>query len=104
MAAQDAYLWECADRLDDRGIDAPFPGLPRIALVDVLADHGLLAEVDGKEVPGKTSGRADAVNDPFTASDAVNDPFLSSTRARTINEPQTRDTGGAGRRWARVAS
>ncbi|MEW2518569.1 DUF6630 family protein [Actinacidiphila alni] len=38
-----------ADRLDDRGIDEPFPGLPWIALVNALDDQGLLAEFDWKE-------------------------------------------------------
>ncbi|WP_424186960.1 DUF6630 family protein [Actinokineospora sp. G85] len=45
-----------ADSLDDRGIDAPFPGLPWIALVDALAEHGLLAEVDWKEDPTEVLG------------------------------------------------
>ncbi|VVJ17999.1 Uncharacterised protein [Amycolatopsis camponoti] len=52
-----AYLLEHADRLDDRGIDEPFPGLPWIALVDALADHGLLAEVDWKEASGEIAAR-----------------------------------------------
>jgi hypothetical protein len=52
-----AYLIEHADRLDDRGIDEPFPGLPWIALVDALDDHGLLAEVDWKEAPDEIAGR-----------------------------------------------
>lgn len=53
----DAYLIEHAGRLDDRGIDEPFPGLPWIALVDALDDHGLLAEVDWKEAPGEIAGQ-----------------------------------------------
>ncbi|MEV6639114.1 DUF6630 family protein [Amycolatopsis sp. NPDC051371] len=52
-----AYLIEHADRLDDRGIDEPFPGLPWIALVDALDDHGLLAEVDWKEAPDEIAGQ-----------------------------------------------
>ncbi|MCS7481940.1 DUF6630 family protein [Umezawaea endophytica] len=45
----DAYLLAHADRLDERGIDEPIPTLAWIALVDALADHDLLAEVDWKE-------------------------------------------------------
>ena len=58
---QDAYLREHADRLDDRGIDEPFPGLPWIALVDALTDHGLLAEVDWKEAPDEIAGQLRAL-------------------------------------------
>ncbi|TXS35661.1 DUF6630 family protein [Streptomyces sp. OR43] len=47
----DAYLRERAGRLADRGIDEPVPGLAWIALVDALADHRLLAELDWKEDP-----------------------------------------------------
>ncbi|MFE2754090.1 DUF6630 family protein [Actinosynnema sp. NPDC059335] len=52
VAAHDdpeGYVREHADRLDERGIDEPIPELAWIALVDALADHGLLAEVDWKE-------------------------------------------------------
>ncbi|WP_370967238.1 DUF6630 family protein [Amycolatopsis sp. cg9] len=56
-----AYLREHAGRLDDRGIDEPFAGLPWIALVDALADHGLLAEVDWKEDPGEITARLRAL-------------------------------------------
>lgn len=49
----DAYLREHADRLDERGIDEPVAELAWIALVDALADHGLLAEVDWKEAPAE---------------------------------------------------
>jgi hypothetical protein len=45
----DGYLRAHADRLDERGIDEAEPDLPWIALVDALADHDLLAEVDWKE-------------------------------------------------------
>ncbi|MBB5953897.1 hypothetical protein FHS29_000467 [Saccharothrix tamanrassetensis] len=48
-----AYLRAHADRLDDRGIDEPVPNLAWIALVDALADHRLLAEVDWKEDPAE---------------------------------------------------
>ncbi|WIX77141.1 hypothetical protein QRX50_37925 [Amycolatopsis carbonis] len=60
LAAHDdpeAYLRDHADRLDERGIDEPFAGLPWIALVDALTDHGRLAEVDWKEAPDEISGR-----------------------------------------------
>ncbi|WP_372666071.1 DUF6630 family protein [Amycolatopsis kentuckyensis] len=57
----DAYVREHADRLDDRGIDEPFPGLAWIALVDSLADHGLLAEVDWKEAPDEIAGQLRAL-------------------------------------------
>ncbi|SEF24000.1 hypothetical protein SAMN05421837_102520 [Amycolatopsis pretoriensis] len=53
----DAYVSEHADRLDNRGIDEPFPLLAWIALVDSLDDHGLLAEVDWKEAPGEIAGQ-----------------------------------------------
>lgn len=56
-----AYVLEHADRLDDRGIDEPFPGLAWIALVDALADHGLLAEVDWKEAPDEIAGQLRAL-------------------------------------------
>lgn len=52
MAAYDdpaAYLRAHADRLAERGIGEPVPGLAWIALVDALADDGLLAEIDWKE-------------------------------------------------------
>ncbi|GLY39908.1 hypothetical protein Amsp01_059310 [Amycolatopsis sp. NBRC 101858] len=58
---QDAYLREHADRLDDRGIDEPFPLLPWIALVDALTEHGLLAEVDWKEAPDEIAGQLRAL-------------------------------------------
>ncbi|ALG09362.1 DUF6630 family protein [Kibdelosporangium phytohabitans] len=45
----DSYLRAHADQLDERGIDEPIPNLARIALVDALTGHGLLAEVDWKE-------------------------------------------------------
>ncbi len=45
----DAYLRSHADQLEERGIDEPIPNLAWIALVDVLTDRGLLAEVDWKE-------------------------------------------------------
>ncbi|MEV0675627.1 DUF6630 family protein [Actinosynnema sp. NPDC050436] len=54
LAAHDdpaGFLAAHADRLDERGIDEPVPNLAWIALVDALADHGLLAEVDWKEDP-----------------------------------------------------
>ncbi|QKV73400.1 hypothetical protein [Amycolatopsis sp. Hca4] len=70
---QDAFLRAHAARLDERGIDEPFPLLPWIALVDVLTDHGLLAEFDGKEDPGEIVGglralrSAPAGDDPWTS-------------------------------------
>ncbi|CAM4218289.1 DUF6630 domain-containing protein [Kibdelosporangium persicum] len=45
----ESYLNAHADRLDERGIDEPVPELAWITLVDALADHDLLAEVDWKE-------------------------------------------------------
>ncbi|WP_408992691.1 DUF6630 family protein [Streptomyces sp. 1268] len=45
------YVSAFADRLDERGIDEPVDDLARIALVDALAAHGLLAEFDWKEDP-----------------------------------------------------
>lgn len=56
-----AYVLEHADRLDDRGIDEPFPGLAWIALVDALADHGLLAEADWKEAADEIAGQLRAL-------------------------------------------
>jgi hypothetical protein len=53
----EAYLREHADRLDERGIGEPIPELAWIALVDALADHGLLAEVDWKEAPDEIAGQ-----------------------------------------------
>jgi hypothetical protein len=58
---QEAFLREHAERLDERGIDEPFELLPWIALVDALADHGLLAEVDWKEAPAEITGRLRAL-------------------------------------------
>ncbi|MCR6487430.1 hypothetical protein M8542_31840 [Amycolatopsis sp. OK19-0408] len=57
-----AYVAEHADRLDDRGIDEPFPLLPWIALVDALTDHDLLAEVDWKEAADEIAGRLRALH------------------------------------------
>jgi hypothetical protein len=51
-----AFVLAHAGRLDERGIDEPFPLLAWIALVDALDDHGLLAEVDWKESAGEISG------------------------------------------------
>lgn len=45
----EGYMSTYGDRLDHRGIDEPFPGLPWIALVDALTEHKLLAEFDWKE-------------------------------------------------------
>lgn len=56
-----AYLAAHADRLDERGIDEPFPLLAWIALVDSLTDHGLLAEVDWKEAADEIAGRLRAL-------------------------------------------
>jgi hypothetical protein len=56
-----AYLAAHADRLDDRGIDEPFPGLAWIALVNALTDHGLLAEVDWKEAADEIAGQLRAL-------------------------------------------
>ncbi|WP_405639861.1 hypothetical protein [Streptomyces uncialis] len=47
----EGYVRRHAARLADRGIDAPFPALPWIALVDALEEHRLLAEFDWKEAP-----------------------------------------------------
>ncbi|MEV0573418.1 DUF6630 family protein [Streptomyces sp. NPDC050392] len=44
-----AYVLAHAGALADRGIDAPVPDLAWIALIDALADHRLLAELDWKE-------------------------------------------------------
>ncbi|MFJ5846760.1 DUF6630 family protein [Streptomyces sp. NPDC092903] len=43
------YVREHAEELADRGIEGPVPGLAWIALVDALAGHRLLAELDWKE-------------------------------------------------------
>ncbi|MFD7425758.1 DUF6630 family protein [Streptomyces sp. NPDC059818] len=43
------YVRDHAAALEDRGIDEPVPGLAWIALVDALAEHRLLAELDWKE-------------------------------------------------------
>ncbi|MFF1610463.1 hypothetical protein ACFVYA_22010 [Amycolatopsis sp. NPDC058278] len=56
-----AFLLAHAERLDERGIDEPFPLLAWIALVNALADHGLLAEADWKEPPGEITGRLRAL-------------------------------------------
>ncbi|MET9554777.1 hypothetical protein [Streptomyces sp. NPDC006645] len=45
----EGYVRTYAVRLEDRGIDEPFPGLAWIALVDALHEHKLLAELDWKE-------------------------------------------------------
>ncbi|TXL89058.1 DUF6630 family protein [Streptomyces sp. IB2014 016-6] len=45
----EGYVRTYANRLDDRGIDEPFPGLAWIALVDALHERKLLAEFDWKE-------------------------------------------------------
>ncbi|MGW3966093.1 DUF6630 family protein [Amycolatopsis sp. NPDC005003] len=58
---QEAFLREHAERLDERGIDEPFPLLPWIALVDALTDHGLLAEVDWKAAPGEIADQLRAL-------------------------------------------
>lgn len=57
----DAYLSAHADQLDDRGIDEPVPDLAWIALVDALADHDLLAEVDWKEHSEEVIGQLRAL-------------------------------------------
>ncbi|WP_329307649.1 hypothetical protein OG322_39300 [Streptomyces sp. NBC_01260] len=43
------YVRDHAAALEDRGIDEPLPDLAWIALVDALAKHRLLAELDWKE-------------------------------------------------------
>lgn len=45
----EGYVRTHANRLDDRGIEEPFPGLAWIALVDALHERKLLAEFDWKE-------------------------------------------------------
>jgi len=57
----DAFVRDNADRLDDRGIDEPIPELAWIALVDALADHDLLAEVDWKEESEEIIGQLRAL-------------------------------------------
>ena len=57
----DAYLRTHADQLDERGIDEPIPNLAWIALVDALADHDLLAEVDWKEESEEVVGQLRAL-------------------------------------------
>ncbi|MFF8693693.1 hypothetical protein ACF08W_15975 [Streptomyces sp. NPDC015144] len=47
----EGYARAYADELEDRGVDGPVPELLRIALVDALYAHGLLAEFDWKEHP-----------------------------------------------------
>ncbi|WP_410673738.1 DUF6630 family protein [Amycolatopsis sp. cmx-4-68] len=93
-----AYLVEHADRLDDRGIDEPFPGLPWIALVDALADHGLLAEVDWKEAPEeivsqlralRSAPSADELWTALSESDLATHEFLEAAGHRL------RETGTA---------
>jgi hypothetical protein len=56
-----AYLAAHADQLDERGVDEPIPELAWIALVDALADHDLLAEVDWKEAADEIVGRLQAL-------------------------------------------
>lgn len=94
----DAYLVAHADRLDERGIDEPFPGLAWIALVDALDNHGLLAEVDWKEDPGEIAGQVRALrsappaDELWTALARIELPtyeFLEAAGARL------RDTGTA---------
>ncbi|WP_326834877.1 DUF6630 family protein [Amycolatopsis rhabdoformis] len=89
----DAYLRDHADRLDDRGIDEPFEGLPWIALVDALDDHGLLAEVDWKEAADEIVGRlrklssaprADELWDELAASDLPTFEFLEAAGERLL--------------------
>ncbi|MBD0737125.1 hypothetical protein [Streptomyces sp. CBMA29] len=53
----DGYVRTYADRLDERGIDEPFPHLPWIALVDALEARRLLAEFDWKEAPDEIQAR-----------------------------------------------
>ncbi|MFE7569063.1 DUF6630 family protein [Streptomyces sp. NPDC057539] len=53
----DAYVRTHAERLEDRGIDAPIENLAWIALVDALTAQGLLAEVDWKEGSDEISRR-----------------------------------------------
>ncbi|MGW6719970.1 DUF6630 family protein [Streptomyces sp. NPDC054995] len=45
------YVSAFAGRLAERGVDEPVDNLARIALIDALAAHGLLAEFDWKEDP-----------------------------------------------------
>ncbi|HWO66734.1 MAG TPA: DUF6630 family protein [Umezawaea sp.] len=66
----DAYLRAHADRLDDRGIDEPIPNLAWIALVDALADHDLLAEVDWKEESEEVVGQLRALRSNPTDAEA----------------------------------
>jgi hypothetical protein len=53
----EAYVRAYGERLEDRGIDEPFPGLPWIALVDALHEHRRLAEFDWKEGPDEIRWR-----------------------------------------------
>lgn len=45
------YVSAFEGRLAERGIDEPVENIARIALIDALAAHGLLAEFDWKEDP-----------------------------------------------------
>ncbi|MFF2008524.1 hypothetical protein ACFVWY_05535 [Streptomyces sp. NPDC058195] len=47
----EGYVRAYADELEERSVYEPVPELPRIALVDALYAHGLLAEFDWKEHP-----------------------------------------------------
>ncbi|MEV0776776.1 DUF6630 family protein [Streptomyces sp. NPDC050433] len=67
----EGYVRTYADRLDDRGISEPFPGLAWIALVDALHEHKLLAEFDWKEGADEIRHRLSALEsrpsvDPWT--------------------------------------
>ncbi len=66
---QDAFLQAHAERLDERGIGEPFDLLPWIALVNALADQGLLAEVDWKEAPDEITGRLKGLRSAPAADD-----------------------------------
>jgi len=57
----EAYVREHEERLERRGIDEPIDELAWIALVDALADHRLLGEIDWKEAPEEIRATLDAL-------------------------------------------
>jgi Family of unknown function (DUF6630) len=90
-----AYVAEHADQLDGRGIDTVVPDLAWIALVDALADHDLLAEVDWKEAADEVFQQlrqlrsSPAMPDSWGESDLPTFDFLELTGTR-VRDIETR--------------
>ncbi|MCE7010166.1 hypothetical protein LWC34_46295 [Kibdelosporangium philippinense] len=91
----DSYLRAHADQLDNRGIDEPIPELAWIALVDALADHGLLAEVDWKESADEIVAQLRGLRSSSAAVDRITITDLDTYEFLALAGDQLRAAGTA---------